>query len=155
MKFVFLFISLLTFGPAVAQKANYAEYEGRSMVAVSYGSRWDANKSFKDTFDLPISAFLLHTTNGRVSMSLKSEMVEGCIGFNLKVLGESDGFGNYDLFASRKDYLENNILGTMTMNGKELFISIADLNVKSTKGRNGHDCQWDFGPNFYIEMTHR
>ena len=150
MKFLIaLTLIISTFGSSEAQTSTFTDYFGKMMISLT-------NSDDKtDTSDTRISATMIETKNGRISIYLASEMREGCIGFSLRALGESDGFGNYELYENKQAYLDNLVMGTITQIGNELRIQMHDLKTKVTKGKKGRDCKWDFGNNFFLKMSRK
>lgn len=104
------------------------------------------------SINMKLSAAISSTSSDRVTVLLKSKASKKCAGFSMNLLGETDGFGNYELYANKEAYLANTSLGTMTKLGDKLALNIEEPMTIITKGKKGFDCRWDLTNGLNAEL---
>ncbi len=95
------------------------------------------------TFNIKFKANITKSNTGRITVFITSQDKKRCAGFAMKFLGEEDGFGGYDLYRNKDEYLQNLNIGTLTFNGKNVQIVIPENMTQETNGNNGTECTWD------------
>lgn len=113
----------------------------------------DSHKTKETTLEAKLKAIISKKSEDRVSITLESKSAKRCGGFNLKLIGEDDGFGNYELFANKEAYLENKPMGSMTEAGSKVLINISEPMTIITKGKKGFDCRWDLANGLNAELN--
>ncbi|MGI4992432.1 hypothetical protein ACRXCV_07375 [Halobacteriovorax sp. GFR7] len=118
---------------------------GTFILVQSYKQSVCFNNSYvrENIFKVKLEAKVVETSSERITLMISSQDKKKCAGFSIKLIGEPDGFGGYDLFKNKESYLKNEVFGTATYAQKELDIAISQEISMLTKGRNGHNCIWD------------
>ncbi|MGE3608752.1 MAG: hypothetical protein AB7I27_04115 [Bacteriovoracaceae bacterium] len=106
------------------------------MLCIDY----DVKKS--TTIKTKLELIMKEVGNNRVTLSLSSEDKKGCGGFTIAVVGEGDGFGNYELFRNNDDYVANKLAGRLMIADNIASISI-EPSQALTKGKLGNTCSWN------------
>ncbi|MGE3608751.1 MAG: hypothetical protein AB7I27_04110 [Bacteriovoracaceae bacterium] len=108
---------------------------------------YDKIKTVNAKFELTIKDI----GNQRVTLNLSSEAKKNCSGFSLPMIGEGDGFGNYELFKTNEDYIANKSVGRMTSAGNYMYLDL-DQGRAATQGKDGHSCVWEMNNGIHIKM---
>ncbi|EPZ50163.1 hypothetical protein M902_1152 [Bacteriovorax sp. BAL6_X] len=107
------------------------------------GVCFDNSYTRENIFKVKLEAKVVQTSSERITLMITSKDKKKCAGFSVKLIGEPDGFGGYDLFKNKESYLNNEIFGTATYAANELDIAVSESLTLLTKGRHGHKCVWD------------
>lgn len=162
MKRLITVITLLTLSlstQALGKKSIEGEYSGKKKISLTYTGyyRIDCGKflcfDYEDyygkskTLNIKLDVQITKSSTGRITVLLKSQDRKKCAGFAMSFIGEEDGFGGYDLYRNKKDYLQNLNIGTLTYQKGKVNISIPENMTQKTKGTNNYTCTWnlDYG----------
>lgn len=104
---------------------------------------FDQSVTKTKNYNIRLKASVTKTSSDRISMVITSQDKKKCAGFTLKLIGEGDGFGGYDLYKNKDSYLKNEVFGNATFHGGKFDLSISEDMSMFTKGRKGYNCKWD------------
>ncbi|MFG1501556.1 hypothetical protein ABMA70_15215 [Halobacteriovorax sp. XZX-3] len=149
-----LFLSSTAF--AKKEKTIAGSYKGTKKVQLRYYAfralecNWDnllclnlENEWKNKTFNIRFNADITKSSTGRITLFITSQDKKKCAGLGMKFIGEEDGFGGYDLYRNKEEYLQNLNIGTLTFNGKNVQIVIPQDMTKQSNGNHGTECTWD------------
>ncbi|MGE3611222.1 MAG: hypothetical protein AB7I27_16640 [Bacteriovoracaceae bacterium] len=89
----------------------------------------------------------------RINLFITGPSKKGCAPLNISAIGESDGFGNYELFVNKEAYVDNKVLGTLSRAGDKFQLNITNPLSVITQGKKGHDCIWDMKHGLSVELA--
>ena len=150
-------ISLVTLSNfSLEASETTSKYQGQARINVDYYRVNFINELFRDSSmeKIQLNAEFTELESGRGSIRLTSDMVNQCNGFTTLIYAEQDGFGVYDLYASKEAWTNGEKLGTAIKKRSVLQINFTTDKFFSTSvGRRGSDCSFDLGNNFYSEFS--
>ncbi|WP_419168615.1 hypothetical protein [Halobacteriovorax sp.] len=138
---------LATLLSPAASVATFALMQGWKQAACV-----DKSVGRTNIFKVKLEAKVVETNSERITLMISSKDKKKCAGFSIKLIGEPDGFGAYDLYKNKDSYLKNEVFGTATYADKELDIAVTEALELYTKGRNGHNCLWDLRHGLNISL---
>ena len=130
-----------------ASAATFALFQGWKQAACI-----DNDYTKTNIFNVKLEAKVVKTNSERITLVISSNDKKKCAGFTIKLIGEPDGFGAYDLYKNKDSYLKNEIFGTATYADKELDLAVTEELQLYTKGRKGHNCLWDLKHGLNISL---
>lgn len=112
----------------------------------------DSNDKKTGIFNTEFSLIVTENSNDRIALNISSEKKKGCIGFTLSLIGEGDGFGGYDLYQSKEDYIAGKTIGRLMNVAEEVLVDI-EPGKTFTKGKNGNLCSWNLDDGLHLKMS--